>query len=122
MKTAGSSLTTIDEVAEFLRLDRGAAREMLERGETPGVVRLGSRVLFRRVEVRQLVGLPATSTTASDAAVKPILVDIHEAAKLLGTTVEALKKNVQRHQLPKGAVVRIGDRVKFNVAKLGGAQ
>lgn len=122
MKTAGSSLTTIDEVAEFLRLDRGAAREMLERGETPGVVRLGSRVLFRRVEVRQLVGLPATSTTASDAAVKPILVDIHEAAKLLGTTVEALKKNVQRHQLPKGAVVRIGDRVKFNVAKLGRAQ
>jgi predicted DNA-binding transcriptional regulator AlpA len=95
---------------------------MIERGEIPGVVRLGSRVLFRRIEVRQLVGLPAASTTTAPAKITPILVDMPEAAALLGTSVQALKKNVQRHQLPKGAVVRIGDRVKFNVAKLGGSQ
>lgn len=56
----------------------------------------------------------------------PLLVDRREAARLLGISVEALDKRVQRSQLPPGALKRTGRRLQFVRAKLldarGGAR
>jgi excisionase family DNA binding protein len=41
------SLLTPDEVAALLRTSRKAIYAMLERGQLPGIVRLGRRVLIR---------------------------------------------------------------------------
>jgi len=40
-------LLTVDEVADRLRTSRKAIYTMLERGQLPGVVRIGRRVLVR---------------------------------------------------------------------------
>lgn len=40
-------LMSADEVADLLRTSRRAVYSMLERGQLPGVVRIGRRVLFR---------------------------------------------------------------------------
>lgn len=40
-------LMSADEVAELLRTSRRAIYTMLERGQLPGAVRIGRRVLFR---------------------------------------------------------------------------
>lgn len=50
-------LLTVAEAAAFLRTTRGAIYAALERGQLPGVVRLGRRVLFRAVDLRAHVGL-----------------------------------------------------------------
>ena len=42
------ALLTSGEVAALLRTTRKAVYAMVERGQLPGVVRLGSRVLFRQ--------------------------------------------------------------------------
>ena len=42
------ALLTSDEVAALLRTTRKAVYAMVERGQLPGVVRLGRRVLFRQ--------------------------------------------------------------------------
>ena len=42
------ALLTSGEVAELLRTTRKAVYAMVERGQLPGVVRLGRRVLFRQ--------------------------------------------------------------------------
>ena len=42
------ALLTCAEVAELLRTTRKAVYAMVERGQLPGVVRLGNRVLFRQ--------------------------------------------------------------------------
>ena len=42
------SLLTPDDVAKVLRTTRRAVYAMVERGQIPGVVRLGRRVLFRQ--------------------------------------------------------------------------
>lgn len=41
-------LLTADEVAIVLRTSRGAIYAMAERGQLPGVVRIGRRLLVRR--------------------------------------------------------------------------
>ena len=41
-------LHTTDEVAEALRTTRKAVYAMVERGQIPGVVRIGRRVLFQQ--------------------------------------------------------------------------
>lgn len=51
------SLMTVDEVAAFLRTTRKAVYEMAACGKLPGVVRLGRRLLVRRVDLRRHVGL-----------------------------------------------------------------
>ena len=40
-------LLTVDEAAALLRTTRRAIYMMLERGQLPGVTRIGRRVLFR---------------------------------------------------------------------------
>ena len=45
------SLLTPAEVAELLRTTRKAIYAMVERGQLPGVVRIGRRVLFREAEL-----------------------------------------------------------------------
>ncbi len=44
-------LLTADEMADLLRTSRTAIYAMVARGQLPGVVRVGRRVLFRRVDV-----------------------------------------------------------------------
>ena len=41
-------LLTTDEVADLLRTSRRAVYAMTERGQLPGVTRIGRRVLYRR--------------------------------------------------------------------------
>jgi len=41
-------LATVDETAALLRTSRKAVYSMVERGQLPGVTRIGRRVLFRR--------------------------------------------------------------------------
>lgn len=55
--TGAAELLTAGEVAAFLRTTRTAVYALVERGQLPGVVRLGRRVLFRRDELRAHVGL-----------------------------------------------------------------
>ncbi len=50
-------LMTVPEVAEFLRTSEQAIRDMIYRGRLAGVVRLGRRVLVRRVDLLASVGL-----------------------------------------------------------------
>jgi excisionase family DNA binding protein len=54
-------LLTVDEAAELLRTTPKAVYASLERGQLPGVVRLGRRVLFRRDDLRKHVGLLPSS-------------------------------------------------------------
>ena len=44
-------LLTADEVGELLRKSRKAVWVMAERGQLPGVTRIGRRLLFRRDEL-----------------------------------------------------------------------
>jgi excisionase family DNA binding protein len=52
-----SELLTIDEVALFLRTTPKAIRMRIDRGQLPGVVRLGRSVLVRRADLRKHLGL-----------------------------------------------------------------
>jgi excisionase family DNA binding protein len=47
----GPLLLTGDEVAALLRTSRTAIYVMVERGQLPGVTRIGRRLLFRRAEL-----------------------------------------------------------------------
>jgi excisionase family DNA binding protein len=44
-------LLTVDEAAELLRTTRKAVYAMVERGQVPGVIRIGRRVLFRAADL-----------------------------------------------------------------------
>lgn len=50
-------LLTVDEVAVFLRTSAKAIRNMMDRGQLPGVVKVGRRRLVRRDELRDELGL-----------------------------------------------------------------
>ena len=50
-------LLTVDEAAELLRTTPNAVRIRIHRGDMPGVVRGGRRLLIRRDELRASVGL-----------------------------------------------------------------
>ena len=50
-------LLTLDDVAMFLRTTRKAAKNMVDRGQMPGVVRVGRRILVQRDELRRRYGL-----------------------------------------------------------------
>lgn len=41
-------LLTVKEVANLLRTSRKAVYSMVERGQLPGITRIGKRLLFRR--------------------------------------------------------------------------
>lgn len=56
--------------------------------------------------------LAPPSSTAPEA----VLLDVEEAAALLGITVDALNKRVSRRQV--GGIVRTGRRIQFHKAKL----
>jgi predicted DNA-binding transcriptional regulator AlpA len=66
---------------------------------------LESSALADKVAAQVLAGWADTRGTA------PAIIDIEEAAHLLGISSEALFKRVQRHQVP--GVVRTGRRVQF---------
>jgi len=46
-------LLTVDETAALLRTSRKAIYAMVARAQLPGVIRIGKRVLFRRVDLMQ---------------------------------------------------------------------
>jgi excisionase family DNA binding protein len=57
------SLMTVAEAAALLRTTAKAIYTMIERGQLPGVVRLGRRVLVRRADLRRHVGLDAVGSS-----------------------------------------------------------
>ncbi len=70
--SAACSLWTIHEAAAFLRMSVEAVAELVARGDLPGAVKVGGGVLFRRVELRAHLGLPAVSTSvAAESAARP---------------------------------------------------
>jgi excisionase family DNA binding protein len=46
-------LLTVDETAALLRTSRKAIYAMIARAQLPGVIRIGKRVLFRRLDLMQ---------------------------------------------------------------------
>lgn len=54
-----SVLLHADEVAGLLRVTRKAVYSMAQRGEIPGVVRVGRRLRFRRDLLLDWLGVPA---------------------------------------------------------------
>ena len=50
------ALMTSSEVAEFLRTTRKAVYAMVERGQLPGVIRVGRRVLFEQQALLNWLG------------------------------------------------------------------
>ena len=55
-------LMTPDEVARVLRTSRGAVYKMQERGQLPGVRRIGRRLLFDRATLLDWMGQNPTSS------------------------------------------------------------
>jgi excisionase family DNA binding protein len=55
--TIEAELMTPEEVAAFLRTTVEAVYKKVQRGQLPGVVRLGRTVLVRRQDLRKHVGL-----------------------------------------------------------------
>jgi excisionase family DNA binding protein len=53
-------LLTVEDAATMLRLTRKAAQNMIDRGQMPGVVRVGRRVRVRRDDLRRHLGLPGS--------------------------------------------------------------
>jgi excisionase family DNA binding protein len=49
--SAQTLLLTADETAALLRTSRTAIYAMVARGQLPGIVRIGRRVLFRRLDL-----------------------------------------------------------------------
>jgi excisionase family DNA binding protein len=71
MTTAGV-LLTVSETAELLRTTPQAIYTMVSRGQLPGVVRLGRRVLVRQKDLCKHLGLdspprPAKQTVPNDS-------------------------------------------------------
>lgn len=58
-------LLTVDEVAELLRTSRPAIYAMSERGQLPGVIRVGRRLLFRRDALIDWLSQNSTSSPRS---------------------------------------------------------
>lgn len=50
-------LLTLDEAATFLTISRKSAQHMVDRGQMPGVIRVGRRVRIRAVDLYDSVGL-----------------------------------------------------------------
>jgi excisionase family DNA binding protein len=59
------ALLTVEEVAAYLRTSRVAVYHLIERGQLPGVVRVGRRVLVKRGVLER-----ALDETISDRAGK----------------------------------------------------
>lgn len=53
---------TVDEVASLLRTTRRAIYAMVERGQLPGIVRVGRRVLFRSNDLLNSLGQKRASS------------------------------------------------------------
>lgn len=49
-------LLTVDEVASTLRTSRKAVYAMVDRGQLPGVMRIGRRLLFHRDDLLHWLG------------------------------------------------------------------
>jgi excisionase family DNA binding protein len=50
-------LLTVDEAAALLRTTRSGIYAMAERAQVPGIVRIGRRLLFRRDELLEWLGV-----------------------------------------------------------------
>lgn len=72
----------------------------------------------------QLVGdianavLRLLGASETRSSLDPVVVDAPEAARLLGTTVDAVRTRTQRGQMPAGSVVRTGRRVQYKLEAL----
>jgi excisionase family DNA binding protein len=55
------AVMTVAELARLLGVNRGTVYEAIERGQVPGVIRLGRRILIARAIVRSWLGQNAES-------------------------------------------------------------
>jgi excisionase family DNA binding protein len=62
------------------------------------------------------LGFLDRSEAPTSPATPSLLIDVDEAARLLSVTPMALRKRVERHQIP--GVVRTGKRIQFSREKL----
>lgn len=62
---------TIPEAAKLLGISRNAAYEAASRGELPGAIRLGRRVLVARAVLLAALGLPAVPSGSTCAPPSP---------------------------------------------------
>ena len=58
-------LATVDETAALLRTTRKAIYSMIERGQLPGVIRIGRRVLIRTSDLLDWLGQKSTPSLES---------------------------------------------------------
>jgi excisionase family DNA binding protein len=63
--TSQHFLLTSDEVADLLRTTRAAIYAMTERGQLPGVIRVGRRLLFRRADLIEWLSQNSTPSPRS---------------------------------------------------------
>ena len=59
-------LMTVDDVAQLLRTTDRAIYAMTERGQLPGIVRIGRRVLFRTTDLLDWVNQKSAPSHRSD--------------------------------------------------------
>jgi excisionase family DNA binding protein len=84
-------LLTADEVAELLRTSRKAVYAMVERGQLPGVRRVGRRLLGRRADVVENGGVrggyrhPPLPQRRNRKAVRPATTKVQRFAVTRGT-------------------------------------
>jgi excisionase family DNA binding protein len=60
MGEAAPALLTVDEVADYLRTSRVAVYHLIERGKLPGVVKVGRRLLVKRLVLEKSLSLDET--------------------------------------------------------------
>jgi hypothetical protein len=77
-----------------------------------------ARAVF--IDMRRLADVVREAADGGLRESAPLLVDVTEAARLLGITPTALRKRVYRGQVPRCAVKYIGRRVQFVRTRLVG--
>ncbi len=59
---------TVPEAGRLLGLSRGGAYELARRGELPGVIRLGKRLVVSKAALERLLGAPISGERPGEGA------------------------------------------------------
>ena len=103
---AESLLLTTNEVEELLRTSRPAVYAMVERGQIPGVIRIGRRILVRNRRSRARYCTDRCCTRGRREG------HCRKVAVLLNTIAEALDARRRELQFPVDAVDSVGRPIR----------